>query len=166
MTDPSANISIRPLEVDDLETLFAFQADPQSSHMAAFTAKNVTDRDAYMTKWHRLLADATVVSRTILLQESANDPMIVGSVATFLFGDERNVTYGVGRRYWGRGFATRGLQLLLAEVHDRPLFARAASDNFGSIRVLQKCGFCEIGRDRFFAEARGRETEETIFKLP
>jgi RimJ/RimL family protein N-acetyltransferase len=47
----------------------------------------------------------------------------------------------------------------------RPLYARAASDNAGSIRVLEKCGFTRVGGGRAFAHGRGEETEEVVLRL-
>ena len=49
------------------------------------------------------------------------------------------VTYWLGKEFWGRGLA-EALNRMLQLVIDRPIFARAAADNIGSIRVLQKCG--------------------------
>ena len=54
---------------------------------------------------------------------------------------------------------------MLQLVVDRPIFARAATDNIGSIRVLQKCGFRIIGKDKGFANGRGEDTEEYILRL-
>jgi hypothetical protein len=42
----------------------------------------------------------------------------------------------------------------------------AASDNAGSLRVLQKAGFHPIGTEVSFAPGRGAEIEETILELP
>ena len=42
---------------------------------------------------------------------------------------------------------------------------RAASDNAGSLRVLQKAGFEIIGTEKSFAPARGAEIGETILRL-
>jgi RimJ/RimL family protein N-acetyltransferase len=47
----------------------------------------------------------------------------------------------------------------------RPLSARVAKDNKGSIRVLEKCGFVITGEDTGFANARGAEIEEYILTL-
>jgi RimJ/RimL family protein N-acetyltransferase len=47
----------------------------------------------------------------------------------------------------------------------RPLYARAASDNAGSIRVLEKCGFTRVGGGRAFAHGRDEETEEVVLRL-
>ena len=61
--------------------------------------------------------------------------------------------------------ATEALKRLLDLVVDRPIFARAATDNIGSLRVLQKCGFMIIGENKDFANGRGEETEEYILRL-
>jgi len=72
------------------------------------------------------------------------------------------VTYWLGKKHWGKGVATQALKKLLQEITDRPIFARAAKDNIGSIRVLQKCDFKIIGENKDFARGRGEETEESI----
>jgi RimJ/RimL family protein N-acetyltransferase len=51
---------------------------------------------------------------------------------------------------------------MLHLVVDRPILARAATDNIGSIRVLQKCGFKIIGKNKDFANGR-RETPKNTF---
>jgi RimJ/RimL family protein N-acetyltransferase len=76
------------------------------------------------------------------------------------------VTYWIGRQDWGQGIATRALKEFLTGIETtRPLSARAASDNAGSIRVLEKCGFTHVGVDRGFAHGRNEETEEAILRL-
>jgi len=50
-------------------------------------------------------------------------------------------------------------------VDVRPIYARAASDNVGSLRVLTRAGFRPIGTDTGYAAARGAEIEETILRL-
>ena len=49
-------------------------------------------------------------------------------------------------------------------VPARPLHARAASDNAGSFRVLQKAGFKAIGTENSFAPARNAGIEETTLR--
>ena len=45
------------------------------------------------------------------------------------------VGYWLGREFWGRGVATRALARFLGVVTGRPLHARVATNNQGSIRV-------------------------------
>ncbi|HEY3962283.1 MAG TPA: GNAT family N-acetyltransferase [Gaiellaceae bacterium] len=154
------NVSLRPLEERDLDTIFEHMTDPESIRMAAFTAESQTDRNAFLTKMSRLLADPTTSNRVIEV-----DGAIVGTIASFRIDDELEVTYWVDRAHWGKGVASAALQLLLAETAERPVFGRAASDNVGSLRVLEKAGFRRIGVDRAFAGGRGEEIEEAILRL-
>ncbi|MCB0242704.1 MAG: GNAT family N-acetyltransferase, partial [Anaerolineae bacterium] len=73
--------------------------------------------------------------------------------------------YWLGREYWGKGIATRALAAFLEIITVRPLYARAAQDNIGSLMVLAKCGFVICGKDKGFATARGGETEEYVLRL-
>jgi [ribosomal protein S5]-alanine N-acetyltransferase len=54
---------------------------------------------------------------------------------------------------------------LLTIENTRPVFGRVAFDNFGSQKVLEKCGFVKIGTDKGFANARQTEIEEFIYRL-
>lgn len=75
------------------------------------------------------------------------------------------MTYWLSRGHWGKGLATKALSAFLQEQRRRPLYAHAAKDNVGSIRVLEKCGFQIEGEDRGFANARGEEIAEVVLRL-
>ncbi|OQR63207.1 N-acetyltransferase [Streptomyces maremycinicus] len=152
-------ISLRQVHDSDLPVFFRQMNDPESLRMAAFTAKDPTDRDAFDAQWERIRA-SSAVPRTILA-----DGDVVGSAAVYGEPGEREVTYWVDRAYWGRGIATEALRALVSEVVERPLFARAAADNAGSLRVLEKCGFRPTARATGFANARGAEIEEIVLRL-
>ena len=154
------NVSLRPLEERDLDTIFQQVTDPESIRMAAFTGADQTDRQAFLDRMARIRADTSASNRVIDV-----DGAIAGTIASFRIDDQLEVTYWVDRTQWGRGIASAALQLLLAETVERPVFARAASDNVGSLRVLEKAGFRRVGVDRGFAAGRGEEIEETILRL-
>ncbi|WP_314222448.1 GNAT family N-acetyltransferase [Streptomyces zaehneri] len=152
-------ISLRQVHDSDLPVFFRQMNDPESLRMAAFTAKDPADRDAFDAHWTRIRA-SSAVPRTILA-----DGDVVGSAAVYGEPGEREVTYWVDRAYWGRGIATQALRALVSEVRERPLFARAAADNAGSLRVLEKCGFRSTARATGYANARGGEIEEIVLRL-
>jgi len=52
---------------------------------------------------------------------------------------------------------------MLQLVVDRPIFARAATDNIGSIRVLQKCGFKIIGKIKISPMVEAKTQKNTFF---
>ncbi len=159
---PSANVVVlRDVLASDLDVFYENQLDAQANWMAAFTAKDPADRAAFDAHWNRILADTErVIIKTVLV-----NGRVAGSVLAYAWGGEWEVSYWLGRSYWGRGIATRALTAFLELFHVRPLAGRAAKDNLASIRVLEKCGFVPGGEARGFANARGAEIGEVILIL-
>ena len=155
-----SGIKLRKTEVDDLELLFKFQLDKESINLAAFTPEDPTDKSAYLSKYTKLLSDPTVNNQTIII-----DSIIVGSIAKFEIDGQAEVTYWIDKNFWGKGIATKALEYLLTIENARPIIARVAFDNYGSQKVLEKCGFEKTGKDTGFANARQTEIEEFIYRL-
>ncbi|MFF8595739.1 GNAT family N-acetyltransferase [Streptomyces sp. NPDC015220] len=153
------DVVLREVHDSDLPVFFRQLNDPEALRMAAFTPLDPADRDAFDTHWRGIRASSDVL-RAILV-----DGDVVGSTAVYGEPGEREVTYWVDRAHWGRGIATAALRALLAEVPERPLYARAAADNAGSLRVLRKCGFRQTALARGFAQARGEEIDEAVLVL-
>jgi RimJ/RimL family protein N-acetyltransferase len=151
---------LRELRDQDLAVLFEQWADPGAAHMAAFTAPDHMDRNAFERRWSRLRADETVIAIAIVV-----DGEVAGTIGSWGDPDEREVTYWIGRSHWGRGIATGALKAFLTVDPSRPLHARIAFDNVASQRVLEKCGFRVIANERGFAEARSGEIEEFVLRL-
>ena len=154
-------VSLRAVERGDLTVFFEHQLDPEANAMAAFTAADPTDRAAFDAHWERVLGDTAITNRTILLAGA-----VAGHIAVYWSDDVagHEITYWLGKPWWGRGVATRAVEQLLAEVADRPLYARCAETNPASRRVLEKCGFSVVGEDEGFANAHGRVVGESILR--
>ena len=152
-------IALRPVADADLDALFDQMRDPESVWMAAFTSGDPDDRTAFDVHMAKVRSSPDNTLRAITC-----DGQLVGSVGSFIFDGETDVTYWIDRAAWGRGIASRALELLMDLVATRPLHARAASDNAGSLRVLQKSGFKIIGTENSFAPGRKSEIEETILR--
>ena len=153
-------IVLREVRDGDLPVFFRQMNDPVALHMAAFTPEDPADRARFDAYWERNRAASGITMRTVLA-----DGCVVGSAAVYGEPGEREVTYWIDRASWGRGIATTALRILLEQVPERPLYARAAADNAASRRVLEKCGFEETARARDFAHARGEEIEEVVLVL-
>jgi RimJ/RimL family protein N-acetyltransferase len=151
---------LREVRDGDLPMLFDQWADPLAVHMAAFTAPDHMDRDAFERRWARLRADETVINRAIVVEGD-----VAGTIGSWGAAGEREITYWIGRGYWGKGIATCALDAFLSVDPSRPLHARVAYDNVASQRVLEKCGFRVIATDRGFAAARSGEIEELVLRL-
>lgn len=157
-------IELTKTTLEDLETLFIFQTNKDGIRMAAFTAEDPGDKEAYMKKWMKIVANPDIRMQTIRFENR-----IVGSVIHFnvIFDavEETHVSYWIDQQYWGKGLATEGLKSFIKDSVKRPLFARVAYDNYGSQKVLEKCGFKSIGKERGFARARNEEIEEFVYRF-
>ncbi|WP_127819214.1 GNAT family N-acetyltransferase [Microbacterium sp. CPCC 204701] len=154
------HIELRPLEDDDLDAVFEMMRDRDAIDMAAFTAKDPHDRAAFDAWIERQRISPDV--QFFVVTENGG---FAGTAGAFTVDGDREVTYWIARHAWGRGVATEALRLLISREPTRPLFARAAAHNTGSIAVLERNGFTEVSRNVDFAPGLGREVEEIVFTL-
>jgi RimJ/RimL family protein N-acetyltransferase len=124
------NIALRPLVDDDLDAIFEQMKDPESVRMAAFTAEDPADRQAFLAHRSRIRADPSVVERVI-----EADGTFAGTIASFEIDGEREVTYWIDRALWGRGIASAALQSFLPS----PLNARCSHAQPRTMPA--RCGF-------------------------
>ena len=150
-------VRLRPVEPGDLPHIFEWQLDPDANRMAV---TNPRTREAFDAHWAAVLADPANTTRAVLADEA-----FVGTVSCFPMDGEDHVGYWIDRAVWGRGIATRALELLLEEVTRRPLVASAATSNAASLRVLQKCGFVLEHVRNAPATDRYPACEEAVLKL-
>jgi hypothetical protein len=127
------DVRLRPVEPRDLPRMFELQLDPESNRMAV---TNPRTAEVFNPHWAKSLADPRCIARVIVIGDA-----VVGYISCFPMDGQDHVGYWIDRAYWGKGIASRALNLLLTAVTTRPLFAAAATGNGASLRILQKCGF-------------------------
>lgn len=150
------DVTLRDVIPDDLPILFEHQLDPEATAMAAFPSRN---REAFDAHWAKIMADETVVLKTIVFEGQ-----VAGSITSFMLLGDREIGYWLGREFWDRGIATKALAKFLKIIETRPLFAHVAMHNVASHRVLEKCGFKVVSEDRYTNPA-GVEVKEFVLKL-
>jgi RimJ/RimL family protein N-acetyltransferase len=153
-------LRLRPTAPADADLIFEWMRDPEAVALAAFTAEDPDDRDAFDAWLARNLANPSVVHRMIEV-----DGVAVGTISSFVIEGDREVTYWIDRAHWGSGIASAALRSFLAEQPERPLFGRTAAHNLGSARVLERAGFVRVGTDRGFANGLGTEINEHVHRL-
>ncbi len=153
----SGLVRLRNVEPGDLPRMYEMQLDPESNRMAV---TNPRSAEAFEAHWANVLRDPSVTAKAILLGEK-----MVGTVSCFRRDGQANVGYWVGREHWGKGVASRALELLLLEVTARPLYAHVATSNGASLRVLRKCGFVVEQVRLSPASDRYPECEEAVLVL-
>src|SRR5262245_19791397 len=138
----TSDVLLRDVADGDLPIFFEQQLAPADNRMAAFTDKDSADRVAFMAKWAKILGDDSITKRTILF-----GGQVAGNIGAFVapWSGQLEVTYWIGREFWCKGIATKALRVFLSAVKIRPVYARAATDNIASLRVLATCGFMIAG---------------------
>jgi RimJ/RimL family protein N-acetyltransferase len=159
---PARVVRLRPVQPADLDRFFGHQVDPEANAMAAFTPADPFDRTAFDARWRRILGDPEVTVRTIVVEGT-----VAGSIMRWrdpaLDGPE--VSYWLGREWWGLGIATAALVAFLDEIADRPLYGRTASTNPASRHVLERAGFRLVRLDRGVEATDGRLVDELVLRL-
>lgn len=129
-------VRLRPVEPGDLPAMYELQLDPESNRMAVTNPRTL---EAFDTHWAKSLTDPRTHARAILV-----DGAFAGYISVFELDGLDHVGYWIDRAHWGRGIASRALQLILVEALRRPLIATAATSNAASLRILEKNGFTVV----------------------
>jgi ribosomal-protein-alanine N-acetyltransferase len=153
-------MALKKTSEEELEILFEFQLDKDANYMAAFTARNYQDKEAYMDKFRRLLKDPTVNNFTIYEKGE-----IAGSIAKFERDGQAEITYWLGKDFWKKGIAKNAIKEFLNIETTRPLHAAVAFNNVPSIRLLEGAGFKKTREGKGFANARGEDVVELLYRL-
>jgi len=95
---------LRDVADDDLPIFFEHQLDSTANRMAAFTAMDPTDLAVFTAKWKEISSDDTVTVKAILFEGH-----VTGHIASFEQSAKREITYWIGKEYWGKGIATEAL---------------------------------------------------------
>jgi len=100
----NTEIVLRSTLETDLDIFFNIQLEQEGIYMAAFTSADPSNKSAYMEKWKGLLVDPTINIRTILYNNE-----IAGSVSKYEIDGEAEITYWIGKKFWGKGIASESL---------------------------------------------------------
>lgn len=150
-------VQLREVQESDLPVFFENQADEAASRLAAVASR---DREAFEAHWAKILADPATLIRTIVF-----DGDVAGNVLSFERDGLRELGYWISRAFWGKGIATAAVAAFLDVDATRPLHAKVAGDNHGSVRVLEKSGFTLTGSKRVYDDVRGGEIEDRLYEL-
>jgi RimJ/RimL family protein N-acetyltransferase len=144
-------VSLRPISTDDAEAI-----------------TRLLEGDTDLALWTATIPIPYTIEHARTFLKTAdprqNFTILAGNelVGTTGFKDESGtveIGYWIGRPYWGRGYATRAVGLLVEEARRRGiarLTAEVFPDNFPSLRVLEKCGFVRRGMvERNFPQRGG-----------
>jgi RimJ/RimL family protein N-acetyltransferase len=150
-------VNLVEVQQEHLEVFFRNQQDTEANDLAKVYPR---DREDFEAHWARIMSNPEVVARSIFFAGE-----VVGNINAFWVESEMNVGYWIDKAHWGKGIATGALRGLLAIVEARPIIARVAMGNLGSIRVLESNGFVKIAEEDSPGTDRYAPCREGVFRL-
>ena len=143
---PATKLKLRFFEAQDELLLVDYLNDPQVIHYLSSRIPNpYTAEDA---KWW-----ITTGSRNGLIRAITVDGELAGCIGAepgqheYQYSGE--VGYWLAEKFWGKGYATNALCLLIKELQQATQLVRLQASVFegnqGSAKVLEKCGFTQQG---------------------
>lgn len=154
---------LRPMSVDDAEDVYAWVSDPKVNRYMQYSI--YTDEEE-VASWLASLKDE---DNEFGFELKETGHLIgSGSITPDKYG-VYEIGYNIRADYWNQGYATEASQALIDwaynQLQARHFFGRHVTQNIGSGRVLQKCGF-EIAGHGQYSRIDGRETfDATHYKL-
>lgn len=145
---PGLRVTLRAPTLDDAEPLFEIASDPEvSRHMSWRPHRNIEETQRVITEVLNVGGETT---RLITL---SHDETVIGAIG-WRRPKPHIVDFGyyLGRPWWGRGFMSDAVQLVLDSAERDPIVYRISAhchvDNTASARVLERNGLSLEGQLR------------------
>lgn len=158
-------LDLRWLDASDSPALYEIFADPDvTRYWSSPPLAGLEGAEALVEDVHRSYAGREAFEWAIWLRETEQ---LAGTCTIYHFEWEQNraeIGFALARRFWGQGFATEALSLLIGFAFEtlgfRRLEADVDPDNERSIRALEKQGFRREGilRERWLHLGELRDT--------
>ncbi len=149
------HVRLRKLEKADLPLLHRWMNDREVMAWARFSPDHMISLSALEKEYEKELAGEDRERSTFMIEDRGSGHTI--GWTTVRTWDRKHVSANVGiglgeKAYWGRGFGTEAVGLLLGIVFDQQGWHRAElytlADNRRAIRSAEKCGFRVCGREK------------------
>ena len=151
----SVRIKLRLIELSDLNSIHNLHSLPETDEFNALgIPKDINETKSIIEPWISENKVNDIKSYTFAIEKNDNEKFI-GILGLKLWNKKHRrgeIWYKVHSEYWGNGFATESVNLILdygfetLKLHR--IQAGCAVDNIGSIKVLEKVGMLKEGRGR------------------
>ncbi|OAY27965.1 uncharacterized N-acetyltransferase p20 [Manihot esculenta] len=160
------NISLRPLEVSDIDDFMVWASDKRVTRFCRFcpyTSKedgiNYIKNTAVPHPWFRAICLNNRPIGSISVTKNSGIDICRGELG-----------YVLAAQYWGKGIATKAVKMVAKTIFNQwpeleRLEALVDVENVGSQRVLEKAGFMREGVLRKYCILKGRSRDMVIFSL-
>lgn len=151
----SKRLKLRLIELSDLDAIHELHSLPETDEFNTLgIPENMEQTKTIVESWILAHEQEEILSYTFAI-ETINSNEFIGLFGLKLWPKKNRrgeVWYKLHSDYWGKGYATEALNLVLDFGFDRlnlhRIQAGCAVENIGSIKVLEKAGMIKEGRGR------------------
>ncbi|ALO67685.1 hypothetical protein AS189_15855 [Arthrobacter alpinus] len=162
-------LSFRDFDAQDTADVHEYSADPLVTRFSTWGLNSLEQTTAFVEE----AAQAHLLeNRTAFSLAAVMDGKTIGSVGIWTTdAHDRNgeLGYTFHRAYWGKGYASEAVAMLLSFGFTTLGFERITAtchpENQGSIRVLEKNGFSWEGRLRSHRLVRGKRRDSMLYSI-
>lgn len=164
----SAQMILRRPERRDLEFLTVLADDPE---IARWTAElpspyRPADAEAFLDRADKSFRDGSALH---LVLERTRDQALIGGLSISLASHKATLSYWIGQRHWGQGYAgeavARALRLIFRNLEFTEARAHVMDENQASIRLLRRLDFEAQSIDSANLTGRCRDRKVSEFTL-
>jgi RimJ/RimL family protein N-acetyltransferase len=141
-------LDLRLMEPNDARAAFeTYTSDPLAAKYMTFaTQSSAAEALAYLTLQRKAFEDGVTILWAIRFKDTQP---LVGAIELRIRGDEGDIGFIIGRRYWGQGIVPEALTAVTAFARKHLALSRIHGycdvDNARSARVFEKTGFTSLG---------------------
>ena len=163
-------IILRKIKVEDAEEAFKnwTSDDEVSKYMIWSTHKTVEDTKQWLAEEEKNSKNGENYCFGIVLKETGE---LIGSMSYHLVKEEDRyeVGYGIGKRFWRKGYTTEALKcmmdFLIKDLEIKKFICRHAKLNPASGAVMQKVGFKYVKDGYYESFDKTKKYESKIYYL-
>lgn len=162
-------LSIRDFTTPDISAVHEYASDPEVTRWSTWGPNTLEQTTSFVedAAQAHLNSERSAYSLAAVLDGNA-----IGSVAVWTidpYDHNGELGYTFHRTYWGNGYATEAVSLLLEfgfnALQLERIGATCHPGNIGSIRVLEKSGFTLEGRLRSHRLVRGARRDSLLYSI-
>ena len=137
---------LRKITLDDAEDFLEYYSDPEvNKYIISSIPSNIEESKSELQYWINVFNYSDGIYFAIVKKDNNR---LIGTIGISSANRRHNrieASYDLAKEYWGQGIVTKALKAVIKYGFEKLQFNRieayVMSDNIGSYRVLQKCGF-------------------------
>lgn len=163
-------LHIRPLSIEDKESVFEYRSDSEANKHQGWIPKNSEDVEVFISKTSSEINVPKTWFQFVII-EQISDKLIGDIGVHFIDSDHKQVEIGctLNKDYQGNGYATEAMRLIISylihTLDKHRIIASIDPENSDSIRLVERLGF---RKEAHFVESLyldGKWVDDLVFAL-